>query len=49
MTNEQLQMAIQMNQQGMSWKFIADYFHTTVDKLRTQRKHYYESEATGNN
>ena len=46
MTNEQLTMAIEMNKQGMSWKFIADYFHTTVDKLRTQRKHYYELQQT---
>ena len=40
MTNDQIKRAIQMNEAGMSWKFIADYYNTTKYKLNKQLKHY---------
>ena len=40
MTNQQIEQVIQMNEAGMSWKFIADYYNITKYKLNKQLKHY---------
>ena len=41
MTNEQLQQAIAMHDKsGLSWVFIANYFHTNTTTLREQLKSY---------
>lgn len=40
MTNEQIDLAIQMHEQGMSWYVIATYFRTTYKTLKRRIKNY---------
>ena len=40
MTNQQLEQAARINEAGMPWKFIADYYNTIKYKLNKQLKHY---------
>ena len=43
LTSLQLNQAAEMNNQGITWTIIAAYFKTTTTKLRTQLKHYEQS------
>lgn len=46
MTNQQLQMAIEMNEAGIPWKYVANHFRITEKELRTKRTQYYETNKT---
>ena len=46
MTNKELIQAIEMNESGIPWKYVANHFRITELELRKQRKLYYESNKT---
>ena len=46
MTNKELTQAIEMNQAGIPWKYVANHFRVTELELRNKRKHYYETNKT---
>ena len=45
MTEQQLQLAIEMHDQGLTWSVIASYFKTTYSKLRKKLKTYEQTNS----